>query len=301
MGEEHVELISSPWADRFRFFATEARDELLVASPYLTGHPLDTIVQVALEKEEHARPRVGILTNLDLDNILTGGVDVASLLKFVEQLPNTGITYLPGLHAKVYVTDTTMAIITSSNLTTAGLHRNQEYGVLLRDPATVLKIREHLIKLASLGNIVPLEALSVIAAAVQDLLEIRRRTERSARRKLREMFAERARNTRLELLKVRARQMTTHGIFCRTVLYLLEEKGPLPTRQLHPLVQQIHPDLCDDTIDRVIDGVHFGKRWKHYVRNAQQALKREGQIKLENGRWTLCQPVSSGYWESLVR
>jgi len=50
-------------------------------------------------------------------------------------------------------------------------------------------------------------------------------------------------------------------------------------------VQQIHPDLCDDTIDRVIDAVHFGKKWKHYVRNAQQALKRKGLIDFDGQRW----------------
>lgn len=67
--------------------------------------------------------------------------------------------------------------------------------------------------------------------------------------------------------------------------YLFQQKGALSTVQLHPLVQQILPDLCDDTTDRVIDGVHFGKRWKHYVRNAQVALKRKGLIDYDGRRW----------------
>jgi hypothetical protein len=52
-------------------------------------------------------------------------------------------------------------------------------------------------------------------------------------------------------------------------------------------VQQIHPDLCDDSIDRVIDGMNFGKKWKHHVRSAQQALKREGVVLFDNGTWRL--------------
>jgi len=37
----------------------------------------------------------------------------------------------------------------------------------------------------------------------------------------------------------------------------------------------------------VIDGVHFGKRWKHYVRTAQAFLKRKGQIYYDGERWHL--------------
>lgn len=90
---------------------------------------------------------------------------------------------------------------------------------------------------------------------------------------------------KLEVLKSRAQGTTTHRIFSDTVLYLLEEKGPLTTAELNPLIQQIHPDLCDDTIDRVIDGVHFGKKWKHHVRNAQLNLKRKNLIVSDGQHW----------------
>jgi hypothetical protein len=53
------------------------------------------------------------------------------------------------------------------------------------------------------------------------------------------------------------------------------------------MVQALHPDLCDDLVDRVIDGQHFGKKWKHAVRTAQQHLKRQGQIELHEGRWQI--------------
>ena len=68
-------------------------------------------------------------------------------------------------------------------------------------------------------------------------------------------------------------------------------KGPLRTTELHPMIQQLQPDICDDSIDRVIDGVHFGKRWKHYVRTAQQFLKRTGRVYFDGDRWHLTQGV----------
>jgi hypothetical protein len=69
-----------------------------------------------------------------------------------------------------------------------------------------------------------------------------------------------------------------HAIFSDTILYLLKKNGPLTTAELHPLIQSIHPDICDDSIDRVINGQHFGKKWKHQVRSVQQLLKRQGLI-----------------------
>jgi hypothetical protein len=45
--------------------------------------------------------------------------------------------------------------------------------------------------------------------------------------------------------------------------------------------------LCDDEVDRVIDGRHFGKKWKHAVRTAQQHLRRKGLIALEGELWRL--------------
>ena len=61
----------------------------------------------------------------------------------------------------------------------------------------------------------------------------------------------------------------------------------MSTVELHPKVQKLLPDLCDDSVELVIDGQHFGKRWKHAVRNAQQYLKLHGQIVFDGKRWSL--------------
>ncbi len=112
----------------------------------------------------------------------------------------------------------------------------------------------------------------------KELKAAHQRAEKSISAKHKAAFAERVDATKLELLKAHAKGKTTHGIFCDTIRYLFEQHGPLSTAALHPSIQQLQPDLCDDSIDRVIDGVHFGKKWKHYVRNSQQALKRQGAV-----------------------
>ena len=89
----------------------------------------------------------------------------------------------------------------------------------------------------------------------------------------------------LEDVRARVREGVTR-VFSRTILFLLQG-GPLRTIDLHPQIKRIHPDLCDDSVDRVIDGERFGKRWKHLVRTAQQILKRDGSVQFDGTFWRL--------------
>ena len=76
-----------------------------------------------------------------------------------------------------------------------------------------------------------------------------------------------------------------HAVFEKTILYLLKTRGPLETKSLHTLVSAIHPDLCDDSVERIIDGKTFGKKWKHAVRTAQQKLKKKGLAERSGHVW----------------
>ena len=59
-------------------------------------------------------------------------------------------------------------------------------------------------------------------------------------------------------------------------------------QQLDLTVRELVAGYEYDGVDRVIYGVHFGKKWKHHVRNAQQQLARQGRIvRQDDGRWTL--------------
>ena len=107
-------------------------------------------------------------------------------------------------------------------------------------------------------------------------------------------FQEELENAHEALLNLRAKPgESVNSIFARTILSILKQ-GPLSTREMQPIVQGIHPDICDDSIDRVINGVHFGKRWKHWVRRAQQHLRTQGRIEYADGQWRLAQEGRSG-------
>lgn len=228
-----------------------------------------------------------ILSDLSPTHLLQASTDPAALQLLLTSVGRGSLRHLPRLHAKVYVFDSTYAIVTSANLTAGGIYRNFEYGIGIADRATVSRIRDSVEAYAELGAAVELEQLARYCTLA---LEVRRRVAAQMSTVAREaqvQLEQSIRETEDELLRLRVRGGRITPLFGQTILYLLRQHGPLSTRELHPLIQQIHPDLCDDSVDRVIDGVHYGKRWKHWVRSAQQRLKDENRIILVDGTWRL--------------
>jgi hypothetical protein len=191
------------------------------------------------------------------------------------------------LHAKVYIADESSAIVTSGNLTASGLYRNKEYGVEIKERQLVGQIRSDLQEFSTLGAAVPIDKLWRYCEAIERLRSVFDHEFRAARSNLRGRFRAEIEPLEDDLLRLRLAEGPINTVFAGTIEYLLRSRGPLTTTDLHPLVAAIHPDLCDQSVDRVIDGKSFGKKWKHAVRSAQQRLKQQGRIAYVNGRWSL--------------
>ena len=265
------------------------QDDLLLVSPFVkirsTEQVLSQIQQRGIDKEV----RVRLVTNLRPESALNGSMDLEALLELSRCLPKFELTHLPSLHAKVYVADESMAAVTSANLTEPGITGNLEYGVAFTDGKVVGEIRRDFENYSLLGAKILPSDIDSLALETADLKQAFKEAERSIRAQARRAFKKKLDAAHIQLLKHRAKGTTTHAILSDTILFLLS-KGPRRTTELHP-IQQLQPDICDDSIDRVIDGVHFGKRWKHYVRNAQQFLKRTGRVYYDGDRWRLTQKV----------
>jgi hypothetical protein len=137
-----------------------------------------------------------------------------------------------------------------------------------------------------LGNIFTREGIESIKSDAEEIRRLRKELEASTQAKrLRDVLKQKEGELQTKILRNRVQGKTINSIFAETIQYLLRSRGPLSTQELHPLIQNIHPDICDDSIDRVINGQHFGKRWKHLVRNAQQSLKSNGVITVQEGKW----------------
>lgn len=288
---ELFKALKSPSGDNFYDLLGSARKSLLLVSPFIKQAQATRLINRFHAIGVSASIQVGIMTDLRPDSILAGSLDIESLLAFADSTPNLIVTYLPNLHAKVYVADNHTALVTSANFTDGGLRRNFEHGVVTSDTVTVMQVRNDMQEYAALGSIVTFDSLKAMASIAADLKSLQIKAERSIRQKFRTAFNKKLEEARTKLLTVRAEGKTTHGIFADTILYLLAGK-PIRTIEMHPLIQQLHPDLCDDSQDRVIQGVHFGKKWKHFVRMAQQHLKRQGLIRLDGIYWRLAETPS---------
>lgn len=280
-----VELLRSPWDAWFQELVGSARRSLILCSPYVAATSCARVREHVADSAKSGL-RLTILTDLSRENMLSGATDVAAISNLATSIPETSVRFLPSLHAKVYVADESQAIVTSGNLTEGGLVHNFEYGAVFDNPVTVRIIRADVLRYASLGSPIDHARLAAFASVVQELRDMRAAAERQSRSQIRREFDRRLREMDDDLLRTRAAGRTAHAIFADTILYLLAS-GPLPTVELHKAIKRIHPDLCDDSVDRVIDGRHFGKKWKHGVRTAQVYLRRKGEIELRGDRWRL--------------
>jgi hypothetical protein len=282
-----LELLRKDWKSRLEELVGSAERSLFIAAPFIT-QPGVEVVESSLSSGFREQGEIRVLTSLDVLSICQGTCDPFALKSLLGRTPSSTLTHLPRLHAKVYIADDRAAIVTSGNLTTGGLVANFEYGVALNEPSLVRKVKNDIVEYASLGAVLGDEQLISFCEASDSVREAFRKQTASVAKRFRAEFEAQARIAEDQLIRLRLSGGAHHTVFAKTVLYLLKRHGPLKTIEQHPLIQAIHPDLCDDSIDRVIDGQHFGKKWKHAVRTAQQQLKAAGLIELgQDGRWVL--------------
>ena len=277
-----MQTISSPWAETFEAFARSIRNRAIVVAPFITKQPLKRFASLL---DANSLPQIDLLTNLKEESLLQGSVDSNAIAQFCREVPNTTVQHLPGLHAKAYVADEHTAIITSGNFTNGSLYRNYEYGIRVDDADIVRKIANDLREYGNLGAEVSLEELDHLAEVTETLRKKHSDALNSVRPDIKQEFEKELELTRYSILQLRGKPgETTNSIFMRTILYLLRD-GPMTTAELHSHIQNIHPDLCDDSIDRVINGIRHGKRWKHLVRAAQKHLKDRYMIDRSGRMW----------------
>jgi len=279
-------LLISPWTNEFTDVISKTKNELFISSPFVNMEGVK-ILSDAIQTRSSVK--MSLITNLTTQNILNEITEPSALLELYKQFNQVKVSSLGRLHAKVYLIDNKIGIITSANLTSGGLISNFEYGVLIDDRDVISTIKEDMLKYYSLGNILDRNLLEKINEESSKLCGIKSKTDNLIKNtKLAQLFKKSTENLDVELLKNRIREgKTINTIFSDTILYILKKRGPLTTKEINPLIQSIHPDICDDSIDRVINGQHFGKKWKHLVRDAQQSLKKKGLIYLKGEKWQL--------------
>jgi len=267
----------------FDALITQVSKSLIICSPFIGRGPCERIA-LNLQRRNVANIPVLLLTDLSRDNMLSGVTDVGAIAGLCDALPHTEIRFLPNLHAKVYVADERCAVVTSANLTDAGLYRNHEYGMYINESGLVKQVTADITQYASLGSPIHLLQLRQFERIVNELKELKVETEKQFKTNLRKEFDKKMRAAGEEVLRVRAESLSQHSAFAETILFLLKQ-GPKDMKTLYTAVQNIHPDLCDDSVKLIIKGnVWNQERWHHQVREAVLTLRRKNRIKHEGGK-----------------
>jgi hypothetical protein len=125
-----IELTNTPLYDIFMDNCQNVETIIRLCTPFIKT---DIVEAVLSRRNENTS--INLITNVNLRSYCKKASDISSLQRLIDQ--NSNVYTYSSLHAKFYIFDTRLAIITSANLTSSGLKRNWEYGILTDDPGLV--------------------------------------------------------------------------------------------------------------------------------------------------------------------
>jgi phosphatidylserine/phosphatidylglycerophosphate/cardiolipin synthase-like enzyme len=280
-----MKTLQQSWGKTLSKVFQNAADEITISSPYISNVGADFLLDNISSKFKN-KGNVKFLTDLSAKNIYQNSTNPKSVKLLVGQIKHIQIYHLPRLHAKAYISDKDEAIITSGNLTAGGLYRNFEYGLFLSDSNIISQINNDLIGFGKLGALISIKELDDFCLISDEIKAIYKKKENTVKKEIEEELRQVLYKADSELIQAKLDGKPIHYVFERSILYILKKYGALETAMIHSHIETIHPDLCGN-VDRIINGVHFGKKWKHAVRTAQQNLKKKDLIELSNGLWHL--------------
>ena len=108
--------------------------ELKIICPFIKARALDQILVFPPAS-------IRVITRFNLADFTEGTSDIAALQKLLDA--GATVRGIRNLHAKLYLFGSSRAIITSANLTNAGLWRNHEFGFLTDDRKSVEACRAY--------------------------------------------------------------------------------------------------------------------------------------------------------------
>jgi HKD family nuclease len=119
-----IQILNKPMYDIFMAKCADARESIKLCAPFVKSDIVEDILN-----NKGYKARISLVTNVNLMSFSKKSSDVEALNKLLNA-ENRVYTYSK-LHAKYYIFDDQCAIITSANLTSSGLKKNYEYGVIL--------------------------------------------------------------------------------------------------------------------------------------------------------------------------
>ncbi len=121
-----VNILNCAIYDEFMKLVENTNNEIRLCAPFIKTSIVNDIL--TYKKRD---TNISTITNVKLMSFYRKVLDVDALSKILSS--NGELFNYPMLHAKIYIFDDSKLIITSANLTEAGLKKNKEYGIISDD------------------------------------------------------------------------------------------------------------------------------------------------------------------------
>ena len=131
-------VVDRNWESEFKEALQLDTTELLIVSPFIKARALTKLL---MDPPASAR----VITRFNLEDFAQGVSDIRALRLLLDS--GAAVRGIRNLHAKLYVFGSARAMITSANLTEAGMVRNHEFGVVTKENSTVAACRDYFEKL----------------------------------------------------------------------------------------------------------------------------------------------------------
>ncbi len=131
---QQLQMVTTPTLEWLMDYASQCRSRVLIASPFVNDG-IKPVVDVL--REDVSRTMV---TRLDMRNFALGASNLITLCTLAHD--GFQVRAVGGLHAKVYIFDASVALVTSANATFSGLSRNRECGLMTTDARVVADLAE---------------------------------------------------------------------------------------------------------------------------------------------------------------
>ena len=122
-------IVISPTHDWLAAARKTCNTSIKIASPYIGAYLNKQIDKLS------GKVNVTLLTRTSLADFASRASDLEAVLKVAHR--SGGILSLSSLHAKVYIVDDALALVTSANATFSGMHRNHECGFQVTEPSAI--------------------------------------------------------------------------------------------------------------------------------------------------------------------
>jgi HKD family nuclease len=204
--------LSKNWRNDLGSILSQCNEELTISSPYVSEAGIDFLLK-NMNNKLKTNGSVNFITDLSPINIYQKATNPIAFQKLMENCSQIKLRHLPRLHAKVYVSDYSHAIITSGNLTAGGLFRNFEYGVELTNNEDVTIVKEDVESYSLLGAEVSLIEIKSYCKILEEVELSLIEKEKTARSESKEIFNSLFQKAEEKLVKLRLSEGAPHTVY----------------------------------------------------------------------------------------